>query len=66
MPDVEDLCMSKLSCRLDVTQQYLDTGNCKGFSDYMFIEYKCVQGKGNNKIIYKDQVLKSLLKLITI
>ena len=45
MPDVRDQCMGRGACRLDVTQQYIDTAKCHGFSDYMFVEFKCIAGK---------------------
>ena len=44
MPDVKDVCMGRSSCRLDVTQQYIGTGACHGFSDYMYIEFTCLPG----------------------
>ena len=51
MPDVRDLCMGRPQCRLDVTQQYIDTQACQGFTDYMFIDFNCVKGTKNNSAI---------------
>ena len=45
MQDVRQLCMGRPACRLDVTQQYISTATCKGFSDYMYIEFNCVPGE---------------------
>ena len=45
MPNVQNLCMGESQCQLDVTQQYINTDSCQGFSDYMFIEFKCVSCK---------------------
>lgn len=45
MPDVRSVCMGRAACRLDVMQQYINTDQCKGFSDYMYIEFKCVDGR---------------------
>ena len=44
MPNVHDLCMGQMSCRLDVSQQYIHSNFCRGFTDYMYIEYNCVPG----------------------
>ena len=44
MPNVRDLCMGRSSCRLDVTQQYIHTEDCRGFSHYMYIEFNCLTG----------------------
>ncbi len=44
MPNVRDLCMGRPACRLDVMQQYINTDSCRGFSDYMYIDFNCVPG----------------------
>ena len=50
MPDVRQRCDGRASCVLDVTQQYIGTSTCRGFSDYMFIEYRCVAVRTNATI----------------
>ncbi|CAH1798753.1 unnamed protein product [Owenia fusiformis] len=46
MPDTMALCMGRSQCRLDVMQQYINTDSCRGFSDYMYVEFKCVRVNG--------------------
>ncbi|KAK2160430.1 hypothetical protein LSH36_133g01010 [Paralvinella palmiformis] len=45
MDRVRERCMGRPACRLDVTQQYINTPTCTGFSDYMYIEFNCVPMK---------------------
>ena len=66
MPNVRAMCMGRPACRLDVTQQYINTDSCRGFSDYMYIEYNCVPGRSwilkcINRVHWKQATLWSLM-----
>ena len=50
MPDVRQRCDGRASCVLDVTQQYIGSSTCRGFSDYMFLEYRCVSVHSNTTV----------------
>lgn len=54
--------MGHPACRLDVTQQYINTDSCRGFSDYMYIDFNCVPGELSGL----DNIVKIANKYINI